>query len=194
MNVYHVKNLSKIYKNRVIFTDVTFIVPEGSIFCIYGKNGSGKSTLLRILYSVMQPDEGDITFNYSNNKTCLCTQFPEHLIYHRKLIDEIGSLTGDCKISEEILTELGLMEKKEIFPFHLSDGEKRLIFLYSYIRTKDLLLLDEPFANLDDESRTKFFNYVDRCSLKNRTIIYSSNRKKDKVFADNVYDLGSVIL
>ena len=63
MNLLSINNLSKIGREKPLFTGVTFGLQEGEKAALIGRNGTGKSTLLNTIAGVLQPDEGTVVFN-----------------------------------------------------------------------------------------------------------------------------------
>ena len=63
MNILSINNLSKIGREKPLFTGVTFGIQEGEKAALIGRNGTGKSTLLATIAGVLQPDEGNVVIN-----------------------------------------------------------------------------------------------------------------------------------
>ena len=65
MNLISVNNLSKIGREKALFSAVTFGLNEGDKAALIGRNGTGKSTLLNTIAGILQPDEGSVVINKS---------------------------------------------------------------------------------------------------------------------------------
>ena len=78
MNLLSINNLSKIGREKPLFTGVTFGLQEGEKAALIGRNGTGKSTLLNTIAGVLQPDEGTVVFNKDAGVSFL-PQNPEFL-------------------------------------------------------------------------------------------------------------------
>lgn len=78
MTLLSIKNLSKIGREKPLFTDVTFGIQEGEKAALIGRNGCGKSTLLNTIAGVLQPDEGSIVFN----KECGVSFLPQNPLFN----------------------------------------------------------------------------------------------------------------
>ncbi len=165
---YQAKKIGKSYGDAIILNDISFEVNQGEILAIIGGSGAGKSTLLNILSGNIQPNlEGEIKVNQQSLDLYferLIKEFPSI-----KLIPQDFRLKPDYKISENIdlsLTEFSADYRKErvdylleLFglkhlenrkPREVSGGEKQRTAIARAIANEpQVLLLDEPFSNLD---------------------------------------------
>lgn len=154
--------ISKNYESETILEDVTFSFKEG-INLIDGKSGVGKSTLLKILLGLIKSSSGKVTiysraddlnlYAYSGQSNKLFNlSVIENLIYP-KTVDHLSS--SERMKLESLLDEFGFRKSilnKDIAKEgeNLSGGErKRLSILRALIRPSKVVILDEPFANLD---------------------------------------------
>lgn len=174
----YVKNLDTIISRE----SVTFTAEKGDIICIFGLNGSGKSVLLKTLCGILDKKSGTISYNIDKNMTGVCLQFPEHLIFKETALDEALIIMNNNKDkAKSLLNEINA--EASMSPFYLSDGQKRLLFIYGYLETKDLIILDEPFVSLDDNSKIKVAAKIKDAASSGKCIIYTANRQADKEIA-----------
>ena len=154
--------ISKNYESEAILEDVTFRFKEG-VNLIDGKSGVGKSTLIKILLGLIKSSSGEVTiysreddlnlYSYSGQSNKLFNlSVIENLIYP-KTVDHLSS--SERMKLESLLDEFGFRKSllnKDIAKEgeNLSGGErKRLSILRALIRPSKVVILDEPFANLD---------------------------------------------
>ena len=154
--------ISKNYESEAILEDVTFRFKEG-VNLIDGKSGVGKSTLIKILLGLIKSSSGEVTiysreddlnlYSYSGQSNKLFNlSVIENLIYP-KTVDHLAS--SERMKLESLLDEFGFRKSllnKDIAKEgeNLSGGErKRLSILRALIRPSKVVILDEPFANLD---------------------------------------------
>ncbi|SNZ07038.1 cobalt/nickel transport system ATP-binding protein [Persephonella hydrogeniphila] len=173
--ILSLKNVSFRYGNKTVLDNISLSVKKGEKVVILGINGSGKSTLLKIINGILFPKKGE--FFYKNEKitekklknrdfakkfrkeVVLLFQNPDSMIFNPTVYDEIAfSLKqfGFENIEERVSfwsEKLGISHLLNRSPFELSGGEKQKVCLASLLSLQpELLLLDEPTANLDPRS------------------------------------------
>ena len=167
------RNITKRYKrgNAPAVELVNFSVNSGEILALLGESGSGKSTLLRLAAGLEFPDAGEIILNErviasvdrwtppEKRNIGLVFQdgalFP-HLTVEKNVSYGISHLSKDMRrsIVESMLDLVGLSGKEKRFPHELSGGERqRLAIVRSMAPKPKVVLLDEPFGNLDPALR-----------------------------------------
>jgi len=161
-----------------VLTNLSLIVGGGEIVTIMGQSGAGKSTLLNILGTLDSPDTGLLKINGHNveklNEKELCAlrnkelgfvfQFhhllPEFTALENILMPNwISSKDPILPRALDLLTKVGLMERKDHYPSHLSGGERsRVAVLRAMINQPALILADEPTGNLDVKNAGKLID------------------------------------
>lgn len=157
---------TNVFKNydKSVLADISIEVEDGEFISILGPSGSGKSTILRLASKLISPSRGEIT--YKNNKPpSIGFVFQDAtLMPWRNVLDNIIlplELNGvrrniSKKKAAEWIKKVGLEGKENSFPGELSGGQKmRVSLARSMVRDCNLLLLDEPFAALDEITRRK---------------------------------------
>ena len=203
-----VQNLEKKFKNNTILSDVNLEFTSGHIYGLAGRNGSGKSAFLKILCGLYKPTLGIVLFNGKNYH--LDNMFVPNL---RALIEKpsfFPDLTGyenlellakiQNKIScNEILSSLkrvNLIEEKDKLYKEYSLGMKQKLGIAQVImENPDILILDEPFNGIEEETVKKISNYLLELKHLGKLIIISSHIKEDlNYLCDEIYyfDNGKV--
>ena len=153
---------------RTAIREVNFTVPTGQFVAIIGPSGCGKSTLLRILANLIHPSRGDVRiagltpaeFNAQRRLGWMAQQ-PALLPWltvrdNVRLAQRFHPLTSPAKMSPEAaLDSVGLLEAAGAYPAALSGGMQQRLALARLISLDvDLWLMDEPFAALDELTRS----------------------------------------
>ena len=151
--------------NNKALNGVNFKVNVGEKVALVGANGSGKSTLLLHLAGAIKPQQGTIT----TAKTGLIFQEADDQILMPSVIEDVAFslVAGGMKVTQaheralSMLKSLGIAHLAERVPHKLSGGEKRMVSLAGVLITDpDILLLDEPTANLDPKARRRVINFL----------------------------------
>ncbi len=139
-------------------------IPQGQFCCIVGPSGCGKTTLLRILAGLEAHTAGDLVFRRRNLKQPLTAMvFQEQSVFPWMTVEQnIGyglRVRGvDAGATRQVvryyLDTLGLRGFARVFPHQLSGGMKqRISVARAFAVDPEILLMDEPFANLDEQNR-----------------------------------------
>lgn len=201
-----VEDLKVALDNREILSGVSFEVLEKEIVGIVGVSGSGKTTLLRSLVNFLPPDKGKITIKVGDKKTYVglhshpiqiktrfgfssqTPAFYPQLSVLKNLMHFCSLYGYDFRESEkradELLELTGLKKFREYRAGELSIGmQKKLDIACATIHHPEILILDEPTADLDPVSKKEIWDMVRALNSKGTTIILASH------FLD---DLGSI--
>lgn len=164
-NVLEIKNLEKkyhTYNNEILaIKNVSFNVYDKEFISIVGPSGSGKSTLLGIISNILNKSSGNIVFNKDNPVIGYMLQsdslFEWKTVYENCLLGlEIRKEINKDNINYVLylLKKYGLEDFKDSYPSNLSGGMRQRVALIRTLAIKpDILLLDEPFSNLDYQTR-----------------------------------------
>lgn len=183
MHIIDVSNLNFGYTSELVLKDVNLCVDEGQFICITGENGSGKSTLLKVLLGELKHFEGSIKLfgnpinsikdfkdigyvpqNSVMNKVAFPTTCREMVAIN--LYRSFGPVKFPGKKhferAEKALVYMGL-EKYVRTPFNeLSGGlQQRVMITRALINDPRLLILDEPTAGVDNESKVRFLDLLE---------------------------------
>ena len=163
-----IKNLSKCFPNEkaIRYRDMEF--ESGKSYVLLGASGCGKSTLLNMIAGILSPDEGEILIGNENvtkksqkEKDLFRIRRIGYIFQDFKLIPEM-TVADNINIlrlervntgrMDEILSALGILEKKNKKVKHLSGGEKqRVAIARAIVKMPDIILADEPTGNLNFE-------------------------------------------
>jgi NitT/TauT family transport system ATP-binding protein len=163
-----IRGLSKVFPGRpdpVIALDtVSLSIPRGQFLCIVGPSGCGKTTLLRILAGLEKQSYGELdVIHEDRTKRVNSMIFQEQSIFPWMSVrDNISyglRMRGVDKnvyqqIVQEYILKVGLTRFADSFPFQLSGGMKqRVSIARAFANDPEILLMDEPFAALDEQNK-----------------------------------------
>ncbi|ARU20412.1 ABC transporter ATP-binding protein [Ligilactobacillus salivarius] len=180
--VLEVKNINKKYKNKVVLNDINFSIQSGEIVALIGKNGAGKSTLINIITKLIQQDSGQskIFEKEKFDRNLIGVMMQENISLDRITVKEIIKLTRTYyrnPMSYQAILALSELQNYINHPMDkLSGGQKRkLQFALTLAGNPDLIFLDEPTVGMDAESRTKFWERIDKLKKQGKTFLITSH-------------------
>jgi ABC-2 type transport system ATP-binding protein len=194
MDILQIQNLSKSFGNNKVIDNLSFTVPEHSIFGFIGQNGAGKTTTMKMVLGLLKADSGSITVcgekvSFGQTKTNRYIGYlpdvPEFYSYMRpkeylKLCGEMTGLSTEIikTRSEELLTLVGLQGvNKKIGSF--SRGMKqRLGIAQALLNEPRLLICDEPTSALDPVGRKEILDILQQVKGKT-TVVFSTHILSD---------------
>jgi len=194
-----IKNLHFSYsKDQKLFENLNLQFEKGKIIALAGESGCGKSTLLSLIYGLHDWEEGDIVFEGrkllgpkgnlvpgESEMKFVAQSFD--LMPYATVADNVGKFTSNINLTrkkekiEELLDVVGLTEFAKVLPKNLSGGQQQRVAIARALSVlPKLLLLDEPFSNLDFarkiELREKLFRYVKENNI---SLIISTHELQD---------------
>ena len=155
--VLQVKNLSKSYQDKKLFSNLNFSVAKGEKIAIVGENGVGKSTLMKILQGIIPADQGHYEWGYETHTSYVSQDHHESLMESMRVLDWLTAEVSAAN-EQQVRKTLGqyLFQKDEVEKdiLTLSRGEAaRLLLAKMTLQHGNVLLLDEPTNHLDIEAK-----------------------------------------
>jgi len=208
MSNISINKISFTYKNggdsAAVFYDASFEIPCGKITAILGKSGCGKSTLIKLISGLYSPDSGEIKYpselhsgegkfdNYS-------IVFQDHGLFPWKKVRDnilmpeiLSDASHDENKYDEVIREFGLEDTLKKYPTQLSGGQRsRVSIARSILSSKKLILMDEPFAALDDATKDIVRGYtINHIRNNNLTmVIVTHDNDEANLVADKIIRL-----
>ena len=189
-----VKSFSKKYFNRSNFAvkDASFVVKKGSFHGFIGANGAGKTTTIKSLIGAYSNTnfKGEIYFfglkNGSVNAKKKVGYIPESANFPKRMnlfkyLVYMSNLSGLSwnkakKFANKVIKDLGLEKVKRKSPLSFSSGQKKKVLLaQALVHDPEILIMDEPAANLDPKARMDFFDQLLKLKKEGKTIFLSSH-------------------
>jgi ABC-2 type transport system ATP-binding protein len=212
--VLQAEGLVKRYGGLTAVDHLSLEVMEGEVFGLLGPNGAGKTTSINMLCGLLRPDEGvvrihggrvdDSTHQGVSARIGFCPQ--EIVIWERLTCLEQLEFSGqmyDLSAAQarvnslRLLDELGLTEKRSAQAHTLSGGMKRRLNLaLALVHDPEIVVLDEPEAGLDPQSRVRVREFIRSLARKRTVILTTHNMDEAERLADRVaiIDCGRLVV
>ena len=208
-----VRSLQKRYGARTAVAEVSFEARAGEVLGLLGPNGAGKSTIVGMIAGLTVPDAGEVrvggatlaadAFGYKRRIGLV----PQYLALFEDLsaVDNVGlfgALYGLPKTrlkarARDVLGMVGLADRAKEKPATFSGGMKRRLHIAcALVHDPDLLLLDEPTAGVDPQSRNAIFENLEALKRAGKALVYTTHYMEEvERLADRVVivDHGRVV-
>jgi ABC-type multidrug transport system fused ATPase/permease subunit len=205
------KNVCYSYRENVVLSGINFIISKSKFTGISGNSGKGKTTLINLLLGFLSPDEGDILFNSKClneierkafwNKISYVKQAP--FIVHESILKNITLFDEDyneeklkCSINATGLNPFieqfadGIEQVITEGAKNISGGQQQRIAIARAIyKEADVIILDEPFNELDEQSELSMLRHFKKLSESGKMIILITHNTNSLSFCDAVIEL-----
>ena len=202
------ENVSFEYPDKTFsLENLSFKISIGEKFAICGKNGAGKTTLLRILMGLENHQTGKIqvqeltlnkdTIREIRKRIGFVFQNPDSQVFSASVYEDVAFGLRNLGLSEKeveekvqlALEQVGMTEYKEYSPFNLSFGQRKRIAIAGVLAMDPaIIVMDEPFANLDYPSHKALQEFLEKEVIeRGKTLVFTSHsRKLIEEWADSV--------
>lgn len=207
MALLSLSEINKSFDSRQVLKNINLNISQGEFVSLVGVSGSGKSTLLNIIAGLEKPDSGIVLLNGEslNGKTGKVSYmfqkdllFPYYTILDNVILPLIISgikKENAQKKAEPFFAQFGLEGTQQKYPKQLSGGMKqRAAFLRTYLSSKELMLLDEPFSALDMITKNQMHEwYLNVMSkLKLTTLLITHDIEEAILLSDRIFIMNNV--
>jgi len=201
--VLQTEGLTKRYGSLVAVKSLTLEVREGEVFGFLGPNGAGKTTSINMMCGLLKPDAGRVlvrgvpVVNGAAGVRAQVGVCPQTIVLWERLtcleqLQFIGQMYGLSgrearRRGERLLEELDLVDERNKQARRLSGGmQRRLNLAMALVHDPDLVVLDEPEAGLDPQSRVRVREYIQALARKKTVILTTHNMDEADRVADRV--------
>lgn len=202
MSKITLKNIEKSFDKVKVLNNINFEVPEGKVVSLLGPSGCGKTTSLKIIAGLISPDKGEIFIgdkaitNVPVEKRGTVIVFQDYLLFpHLNVEENIGFGLKMAKVEkknisiqvERMLDLVQLKGYNKKYPHELSGGQQQRVALARALAIEPkVLLLDEPFSNLDTKLREDMREFTLEIQKKlNITTILVTHDKEEALMSSN---------
>lgn len=201
MDALVVDRVSKTFGKFRAVGDLSFTIPEGTVYGLLGPNGAGKTTTIRMVMNIIIPDEGSIMVldkKMDESMKEAVGYLPEDRGLYPKMkigellyfLAELKGMAGDrARRSIDMwLARFDLTEWKEKKVEELSKGmQQKVQFIATVVHEPSLIILDEPFGGLDPVNTKLLKDIMLEMKAKGVTIIFSTHRMEQvEMICDNI--------
>ena len=202
MNAISVRDLRKSFGDLEAVRGISFEIPEGSFFAFLGPNGAGKSTTISIMCSLLSFDSGKVevfgkSVSDSSVKKEIGVVFQDPMMDHRLTVRENLMVRGGMygldgqSLREAVARAISVSDSEEFAdrPYgKLSGGQRRRADIArALVHRPRLLLLDEPTAGLDPQTRKNIWNMVTGLRRdEGLTILLTTHYMEEAADADDI--------
>ena len=191
------KNVSKFYNQHQALSHLNLTINDHDFLSIVGPSGSGKTTFLRCLAALEPIDEGVIYINGQDisklqpSHRGIAMVFQNYLLFDHLSIKDNILFGCHHQVNDHFLTsicnQLQILDLLDRFPSQLSGGQKqRVAICRALISQPDIILMDEPFSNLDPNLKTQLRQLIkDIHQLTNTTFIYVTHDQNEALSLSN---------
>tara|TARA_X000000950_G_C13746478_1_gene590776 strand:- start:38 stop:736 length:699 start_codon:yes stop_codon:yes gene_type:complete len=191
------KNLKKSYAKNVVLDIDLLEIPKGQAFGLVGNNGAGKTTMFSCLLDLIKPTKGIVTNNEINVresedwKTFSSAYLDESFLIGYLMPEEYFYFIGELRNVKEKEVNEFLKQFEDLFNGEILGGkkyirdlskgnQKKVGIVAALIGSPSVIILDEPFANLDPTTQIRLKKIIKKLSTYNRvTVLISSHDLQD---------------
>ncbi|SMC25340.1 ABC-2 type transport system ATP-binding protein [Clostridium acidisoli DSM 12555] len=211
--ILEIKNLIKRYGDFLAVDNVSLSIKEGEILGLLGPNGAGKTTIINCIIGLNKIDSGSIKVfgeDLKENEINIKRQIGivtqnislyndlnayDNVMYFASIYGLKGKLIKESV--DEVLNYVGLFEERKKFPDEFSGGMlRRLNIACGIVHHPRLVIMDEPTAGIDPQSRSRILDGVEKLAKAGTTIVYTSHYMEEieRICTDiAIIDQGRII-
>lgn len=165
----------KAFGERIVIKNASFSLRSGERICFFGPSGCGKTTLLRLVCGLEKPDEGQILVPAGTRFSCHFQE--DRLLPFYTAEKNLALALGGVETARDWLARVRLSDAANLYPRELSGGMRRRISLARALgHESDVLLLDEPLRELDEETGEAMLSLVEH-SIGGRLLILVTHER-----------------
>jgi len=195
--------LTKIFGRRLVFKDIDFNFNTGKVYGIAGSNGSGKSTLSKIIIGINSPTRGKV-FHKIDDRQITSIEIHNHvgfvspylILYEEFSAEEnlkhfanIRGIKFNQEFTDKLFADFKLLDRKnDLLKGYSSGMKQRMKYIFALQHNPNLLILDEPTSNLDNQGKDAVYEIINR-EKNNKLILIASNEDTDLALCNDVLNV-----
>lgn len=182
-----VQNITVQFGEKTVLDNFSLSIPERRVICLFGPSGCGKTTLLRVLAGLQKPDSGTV----SGIGTVAVVFQEDRLLPWLTLERNVTAVPGISREkAEQMLHRVGLGAELHQKPTTLSGGMQRRVAVARALAVESqLLLLDEPFNGVDDETKQLLYPLILEAAKQKPVILVTHHRQEAQALNATILEL-----
>lgn len=185
------EHINKNFGDKIVLNDFSAEFKDDCITCLMGPSGVGKTTVLNIIMGLAKPDNGNVS-GINNRKLSVVFQ-EDRLLNWLSAIDNVALVSNETVTKEKIislLNELGLEDSSYDSVSKLSGGMKRRVAIArALINKAEILILDEPFKGLDEDTKENVMSIIKKYSKSKCVILVTHDISEAKFLEADIIEL-----
>lgn len=190
------RGVTKTFGSIVALSDASFEVGEGEFAFITGPSGAGKTTIIRLILRELSPDKGDIFLGKQKLSEIPKSQLPLYrrdvgvvfqdfkLLVHETVFENVAVALAVRGVStqkqkeqvRQVLKDVGLSDRDDLFPAQLAGGElQRVVLARAIVGKPKVVLADEPTGNLDPDTAWQIVEILDKIASGGTTVVMATH-------------------
>lgn len=174
-------------KTTTVFVSASAEFPTDSVNVILGESGLGKTTLLGMISGLLAPDSGTVLFNgeqvekerFFKDGIVSYVSVDNNVIESLTVLDNLRLFCKDQTKIDNFIKKVGLERQSKTLARKLSRGEHlRLAFARLFLNPGQVILLDEPTANLDSKNSQEIWGMIRKLAIGHNVLVSTNNRSR----------------
>lgn len=205
-----IDNISFTYKEKKLLNNFSLEIAKGEMVGLSGISGKGKTTLINIILGFLQPQSGSVSINNKNTSSADRQQFHKSIAYvkqnaffiHDTIFANIAlSNSYDEQQMKRVIEAAGLDTLTAQYPEglhkiitengkNISGGQRqRIVIARALYKDADVIILDEPFNELDRESENKLLQHCQALAAASKIILLVTHNKESLAYCNKIVSL-----
>lgn len=181
-----IQNVTVRFDEKLVLDQFSLTIPKSGVLCLFGPSGCGKTTLLRVISGLQAPEAGQLSCRPS-----VSAVFQEdRLLPWLSIQKNITTAAGVSRETADLwLQRVGLGAEKKQLPANLSGGMQRRVAVARALAAKsDILLLDEPFNGVDEETKKLLYPLILEAAENKPVILVTHHRQEAQALGAEILE------